>query len=346
MSEKGTLALAIIADDLTGALDAAAPFAGRGLDVAFALGAEHLPAALALRPDIIAVTTAGREISADAAAGRMRRVVDALPPVRIFKKIDSRLKGNIAAEISVLDFNSALMAPAIPEFGRVVRDGHVQGFGVDIPIPVVACLGPNATRSTIPDVASVAQMQAVLAASQDDLLIGARGLADALARHLTRRDMVPRVALPGPRGLFLVGSTDPITLDQVADLRSRPGIAHVAAPNGAAGQLPDAFRIILQALPGDVPTSGDVVAANLARAAAPLLRPGFGTVLLTGGASAEAVIRYLGIGILRLRGECLPGLVVAEAEGLTFVTKSGGFGERECLAHVAAMIGESACALK
>ena len=40
-------ALALIADDLTGALDASAPFAARGLRVSVALGPDHVGAALA-----------------------------------------------------------------------------------------------------------------------------------------------------------------------------------------------------------------------------------------------------------------------------------------------------------
>ena len=102
------LSLTIIGDDLTGALDASAPFAARGLRVAVALGPEHVAAALATDPDVIAVTTESREISPQAARDAVLRVARALPDVRILKKVDSRLKGNIEAELSALEFASAL----------------------------------------------------------------------------------------------------------------------------------------------------------------------------------------------------------------------------------------------
>lgn len=335
--------LAIVADDLTGALDAAAPFAGRGLRVAVALGPDHVPAALARDPQVVAITTTSRDIPAEAARDAMARTMRALPPVPLFKKVDSRLKGNIEAELSVLDFQRALVAPAIPEFGRVVQAGAVQGFGVDDPIPVAARLGIHAARAEIPDVSSVDEMRAALASSDCDLMIGARGLADALAARMTGREMQMLDALPGPRGLFVIGSRDPITLEQVSALRAVPGLSYLGAPNGdVASPLPDARLLVVQALPASRPVAGDLVAARLAAAAAPLLVAGFGTALLTGGATAEAFLRQRGAGVLDLQGECLPGLVVADLDGLTIVTKSGGFGSGDSLVRVAAMIGGEA----
>lgn len=332
--------LAIIADDLTGALDAAAPFAARGLRVTVALRAGHIGAALAQAPDILAVTTASREIAPPAATEATRLALRALPPMRIFKKVDSRLKGNIEAELDALDFTRALVAPAIPEFGRVVQGGRVCGFGVDTPIDIRARLGRHADRAAIPDTVTDDQMaQAARGAGQGDLLIGARGLAEALATQMTGQPAKGLTMLPGPSGLFVVGSRDPITLAQAAALRADPGTVFVAAPNGHVPALPIAPRLLVQATQGDRPASGEEVAQNLALALAPVLRPGFGTALLCGGATAEAVLDRCGIGWLEIRGECLPGLVVSATDGLTILTKSGGFGDEDCLVKVADMIG-------
>lgn len=335
-----TPGLAIIADDLTGALDAAAPFAARGLRVRVALGPEHLGAALAQAPEVIAVTTASREIAPADATAAMRRTLRALPPMRIFKKVDSRLKGNIGAELDALDFGQALVLPAVPEFGRVVRGGCVAGFGVDHPIDIRARLGRHAMRAEIPDTLTSGDMaQALRAAPAGALLIGARGLAEALAAQMTGRPPRPVATLPGPAALFGIGSRDPITLAQADALRADPGTHFVGAPNGRVPPLPDAPRLLVQALPGDHALDGAEVAENLAAALAPLLRPGFGTALLCGGATAEAVLARRGVGWLEIRGECLPGLVVSVTNGLTILTKSGGFGDRDSLLRVADMIG-------
>lgn len=333
-------ALAIIADDLTGALDAAAPFAARGLNVVVALAPEHLPEALAQGCDVIAVTTASREILAEAARAAVSRAIRALPSLRILKKVDSRLKGHIAAELDALTYSRALMAPAIPEFGRLVRHGKVVGFGVNAPIDMRAALGHHAGRITMPDTLDMPQMQAALAASDADLLIGARGLAEALAISLTGRTAAFLPALPGPCGLFVIGSRDPITLRQAERLRARPGTTFVPAPNGhPAAPVPQAACILLQALPDEAPLGGDEVARNLAQAVAPVLGPGFGTALLCGGATAEAVLGHMGVRHLRILGECLPGLVASATDGLTILTKSGGFGRDDSLIAVAEMIG-------
>ncbi|MDS9469782.1 four-carbon acid sugar kinase family protein [Paracoccus sp. MBLB3053] len=334
------LSLAIIGDDLTGALDASAPFASRGLAVAVALGPQHVSTALSGDPDVIAVTTESREISPQAAHDAVRRVIGALPAVRILKKVDSRLKGNIEAELSAFEFGCALAAPAIPEFGRIVQAGAVTGFGIDAPIPVRERLGIRAAPVAVPDVTTVAEMHAALDAAGDALLIGARGLADALAERMVA--CAPRRirCLPGPQALFVLGSRDPITLSQADLLRDMPGTTRVVAPNGIfRATLPDVPRLLLQAVPGSEPRNAEEVSAALARAVVPLLRPGFGTVLLSGGATAAVCLRAAGADVLRVRGECLPGLVVAEWEGSTVITKSGGFGEPDCLTRIAAMVG-------
>ena len=340
--------LAIIADDLTGALDASAGFAGRGLRVEVALRPQAVAEAVANGAEVVAVSTCSREIAPEAARAAVAEAAAQLPAgVRLFKKVDSRLKGHIPAELSALAFNRALAAPAIPDFGRVVSGGAVTGFGVEAPIPVTQQLGEFAPRCTIPDVASEAEMAAALAAfGAEGLLIGARGLAEALARQMTGRQAATAAGLAGPRGLMLVGSRDPITLAQVAHLRrSRLGLDFVPAPDGVVEGTPGPGALALvQALPGSGSPSGAEVAERLAAGLYPAFTSRYDTVLMTGGATAEAVLGAMGIHRLRLLGECLPGLPVAVArqgdgKSLTIVAKSGGFGGVETLTQVADMIG-------
>lgn len=343
-----TATLAIIADDLTGALDASAPFAARGLKVSVALSPRDLARALADRPQVVAVSTASREIPADLARRAVTEVMAALPPgVRIFKKVDSRLKGNIAAELDAIRFRRALAAPAIPDFGRIVDQGCVTGFGVETPIPVAAALGAHWAQTTIPDTDSIDSLARALAASDADLLIGARGLAEALAASLS--DRAPRVQdrLPGPSALFVVGSRDPITLAQVAQVGAQGAMQILDAPNGdlPPALAPLADLRLVRATPGDTVLDGAEVAARLARAVHPALTQGAATLLLTGGATAEAVLARMGIVCLRLLGECLPGMAVARpltTEGisdLTIIAKSGGFGDDLALVRLAEMVG-------
>lgn len=333
MAGGGLLRLAIIADDLTGALDSAAPFAARGAAVQVALAPGAIASALAINPEVVAISTDSREIAAGAAQRAVAAALAALPAgTPIFKKVDSRLKGHIAAELDALNFRRALVAPAIPEFGRIAQGGFLRGFGVDAPIDIAARLGAHADRAEIPDTETPDQMEHALAASTADLLIGARGLAEALAARLFPAPPQPVLSLPGPRALFVIGSRDPITTAQVAALTGA-GVALLPAPNGVAGAS-DAGMLAVQAVPGGEAVAPQAVSDALARSVVPDLIVGRQTLLLTGGATAAAVLDRMGVPLLRLRGECLPGLPVAEAGGFTIVAKSGGFGDADSLLRV------------
>ena len=91
--------LVIVADDLTGALDSSVAFADRGLKVLCALSVSELPAAMSEGADVVAVSTGSREISQEDAVSRVKQVLSMIRShegahsLRIFKKVDSRLKG-------------------------------------------------------------------------------------------------------------------------------------------------------------------------------------------------------------------------------------------------------------
>lgn len=129
------LQVAIIADDLTGAIDTAAPFASAGLSALVRLGAGDSIAPPC--PDVLALSTESRHAAAEIAAHRAEEAVRSLraaAPAIWLKKIDSTLRGNVAAEIFATLRASGrrhvLVAPAAPAQGRTVRAGEVFVNGV------------------------------------------------------------------------------------------------------------------------------------------------------------------------------------------------------------------------
>ena len=149
------LTVALVADDLTGALDAAAPFAGRGFGVTVHRSPNTLPApgvgadgsrspegsrSHTARTEcpgtVLAVSTSSRHLApaaaraAVAAAGRRLR---GWSPRLVFKKIDSTLRGPIPDEVEAameaFGRRAALVCPAFPFAGRIVRDGEVVVHG-------------------------------------------------------------------------------------------------------------------------------------------------------------------------------------------------------------------------
>jgi uncharacterized protein YgbK (DUF1537 family) len=116
--------LGIVADDLTGALDAAGPFAARGWNTWLrlrGLDGDESDAA------ILAVSTESRLLSGGMAVQRTVTATRRLGMRHCFKKIDSLLRGPLAAEIAAVVAERqpmlTILAPAIPALGRTTLNG-------------------------------------------------------------------------------------------------------------------------------------------------------------------------------------------------------------------------------
>ncbi|KKB80171.1 hypothetical protein VW35_07010 [Devosia soli] len=328
----------IIADDLTGALDAAAPFAMRGMSTSVALGVAALSEAIASGAHIVGISTDSREMAPEAARDTVRGVVGALPPgTPLFKKVDSRFKGNIAAELDAIPHRRSLVVPAIPAFGRWMKGGKIGGFGVAEPIDVATRLGRHAAKALLPDILGQDDIERAIE-QQFDLPIGARGLAEAMAKAMAPKGQQPDISLPKGQVFCVIGSTDPITLAQLDLLRAQHAdIRYLAAPNGHGKEAPGATAItIVQATPGQAPVDGKSVATALGETLARLSPADGSMLILSGGATAQVILEQLGIGVLEVLGEALPGLPIARAGGLTVITKSGGFGDPDSLVRLTA----------
>ncbi|MDR5816264.1 four-carbon acid sugar kinase family protein [Caballeronia sp. LZ033] len=124
--------LLIVADDLSGAADCAIAFAAAGRRTVVSLDAHKPPQDAA----VIAADTDTRRLAPAEAAQRVAAAWQALraPGRRLYKKIDSTLRGNWTAEVAALArlAGPAIVAPAFPATGRAVRDGRVIVRGVPL----------------------------------------------------------------------------------------------------------------------------------------------------------------------------------------------------------------------
>ncbi|MFA0775205.1 MAG: hypothetical protein THHGLFOP_000714, partial [Candidatus Fervidibacter sp.] len=116
----------IVADDLTGAADAAAPFAAAGLRTCVVLE----PVLLPKRYGCVALDAEARWRTADEAAERIANFVAKLRDADgLMLKVDSTLRGYVGAMVKAAWQASrrhwALFAPAVPTQGRLVRDGKL-----------------------------------------------------------------------------------------------------------------------------------------------------------------------------------------------------------------------------
>ena len=303
--------------------------------------------------DVISVSLNSRE-GGEADAARMAAIAAALVPsgVPIFKKTDSRLKGHVRAEIeaivSAMHAARVVLCPAIPAMGRMVRDGRLQGFGVDAPVNCQDVMGRGLSLSGVdlitPDAENDDDLDRIAARffAVDTLFCGARGLAAALARKMSGADVgfpFGQTALPQPI-LFAIGSRDPITMRQVEVLRTVcADISYLAAPNGSVPEtrFPEG-NLIIQASAGAAQSGSYGVTAAFADGVAAGVGTGCASLFLTGGETASAVLNRLGIGVLEIIGEPLPGMPASVPLGSAsypvIVTKSGGFGGPDALSRL------------
>lgn len=313
----------ILADDLTGAADCAAAFLARSPEVVVALDQDARLAAPVLSIDLgtrgLAQEVAGAHVMRALSSSRARRA-------RIlYKKIDSTLRGNVAAELAAArDALGAgrpiLVAPAFPAQNRTVLDGRVYVDGKPL-------RGGNLKRVlggldvTIHDAASDADLRGIarnaLALQPRPLFVGSAGLARALAAELPRRK--PR---PGcmPRGeiAVVVGSASPTSQRQADRL------ARVAKREGAA-----LYRLEWNRKMADAAALVQAFGRIAAR------HENAGAYVLTGGDTARAVLEARGIRGIRLLGEAEPGVPFGTSIpfGLLVCTKAGGFGGPDTLVH-------------
>ena len=129
----------IIADDLTGALDTAGPFAEQGVATKVVADPLESDPATVLDARVVSVNTDSRHLPPGEAARHVQRCARRFSDQRfdfVFKKIDSTLRGNVVSEtLALMDVfrrKTALIAPAFPAQGRTVVDGVVHVDGVPL----------------------------------------------------------------------------------------------------------------------------------------------------------------------------------------------------------------------
>lgn len=343
--------LAVVADDLTGAADAAAPFAARGLAVSVALSGP-LPA----DAEVLALLTDNRWRPAPEAAERMRAAISRIRewgPEMLFVKIDSTLRGRVLADVEVaLDAwggGSAVATPAFPAQGRAVRGGALVVHGATTVERVGDHFPPGVH---VADAENDDHLTAIARRIVEDgsVAVGSGGLSRALAALLGHPGSPPRRGGGVTGVLLVVGTPHAATRAQMTHVLEDGAELVVIGTTGrspvgtAAAALRAGRRVVLTCeVPGVVePDSPQAVAlgVDLAQAVADVLdaAPSAGLVL-TGGATALAVATALRAGELRLLSEVTAGLpqgeMVVGDRRIPVVTKSGGFGAQDALCHAA-----------
>lgn len=357
-----------LADDLSGALDAAAAFHRTGRVVRVPLD----PAGWTTTApgEITGLSTETRNAPAAAAAVAVGAAIARgreLGARLVYKKIDSTLRGPVAAELAAvlgaLPETRLLFAPANPAVGRTVRDGvllvhgrpvHETDFGRDPVSPVresrlralLASLPAGSVE--IPDTFDAGDLDRAVADQMTRggpwVAVGSGALARPVAITLAAGNalemtaMGPPAAAPGPV-LFLGGSAHALNQRQASRLWSARNVPlHefslaeslevFAAKVTASLRERRAASVLVAPARGDSTVIRDRLTAV---ATAALAATGTERVFVTGGETARSLCVALGVRVLRFEAELEPGLAAASGEGsagpLLFAVKPGGFGD-------------------
>lgn len=175
-----TPTIAIVADDLTGSGDTAVQFVRAGWSTHLSIGGadEALSGPATEGVEVLAVTTNSRALAAADAARVIRQNVDQLRAAgvsRLYKKVDSTLRGAFKAEIDAArdawgPDTVAVICPAFPATGRTVEQGilYVNGKPVTETSAATDPVTP-VTESHIPTLLGCAHVAAQAGDTPDTL---------------------------------------------------------------------------------------------------------------------------------------------------------------------------------
>jgi uncharacterized protein YgbK (DUF1537 family) len=154
----------IIADDLTGAADCAIAFAKRGRESVVTWNKQEYAGSV----PVLSVDTATRRLSPEQAAKRQTEVLAAHfhPGLRLYKKIDSTVRGQPAAELAaLLAFSKShgncrqrlgIVAPAFPATGRATVNGSIIMGGLPLEQTPLWARDHTYTSASLPKILAAA----------------------------------------------------------------------------------------------------------------------------------------------------------------------------------------------
>lgn len=389
--------LGIIADDLTGACDAVAPFAARRFRtvVEWPRSSEgEFPA------DVLSICTGSRAdipLVAAEKAGRAGLALVRLGVRRLYQKMDSTLKGNFGSELLAImqacGFSSVLVAPAFPHMGRRIIDGRLE---LALPeecgetsllaslerncgeVPVLVSLkevrkGPvhlagriQASRDTrrlfVADAEDTHDLDTLAATIEllvnTTLPVGSGGLAASISRRMAaanepqkfgRNEPPPPLDRPVDRipqrsiAIF-VGTTNERSRQQLNAVKGHHAIHEFEVGSIAVPQLREELRsrhhFVVRFQPHGVrPGLLEAIVGECAAS-------GLGALVLIGGDTALAVCEQSAARAIEITGELQPGVPIGRLsggrfDGVTVVTKAGGFGDPTSLLDVVKQLAAS-----
>jgi len=356
-----------LADDLTGALEVGAKFAGRGLTALVTTELSLDARGMNDTIQVLVIDTESRHLEPAEAAERIYRLARAGREQGIgfiYKKTDSTLRGNIGGELGALlktyPDSRVIYVPAYPQMGRTVRRGHLYVDGVLVSETAFARdkLNPIA-HSYIPDLLA-GQCEVPVRRVDVDALRAVRTTAIYVCDGETEDDVRAAARILMESEGHLLASGPAALAERIAELvgwprgepATWPAIENCLVINGslhelsgqqvryaeakgwrsvdaqaAAAAIFESHWIILAAHGGEM-VRGILEQAEL------------DGLIIFGGDTAYGVVKAMGRPPVYPIGEVVPGVPLSRIDretigqrkrDLYLITKAGGFGSLDIL---------------
>lgn len=264
--------LAILADDLTGAADTGASFANRGFATTILFAASQvtevegvvIPDSSASPdspyvphvPEVLVLSTESRDVDATSAARRnrdaVRRVreasrfldgVETVLPLRVYKKIDSALRGHpreeLLAVMEELGERRALVAPALPSESRTTIGGRQLIGGVPVE------QSPFGAETTSSDLLALFEGEGATSVHLLDIQTVRQGI-----------DTISRALQNAPEGIIVADAQNDADLLTLARAALGSDVRVLSGSAGFARQLALVLPLTAEISPGHRPPTG------------------------------------------------------------------------------------------
>lgn len=366
--------IAVIADDLTGALDTGVQFTQWGFKTQLLQTLEDD------NNEVIVINTETRNKNSEQAYNILFNLAKNLRKYDIiYKKIDSTLRGNPGAEIEAIlkatNEGRVIVTPTYPATARRVHEGHlyigekaiteteyINEYKIKTSyIPEIlntktsihTCKSPrNLPTNGIIIIDSATEQDLIqIANKRTRVLAGSAGLADALCYTLKNP----------PPVLSIIGSIRSESRVQVNMLHNRLGAEIININTIDALNSSPQYELLEKAKLGimnkDVIITSAFTEQIVKRTFDEAKLMGFNSkevenritgaladvsyelltsqklsgIVITGGATAKAIISRLGIKTIDLIDEVQPGIPVIKLDQFLSITKAGGFGQPDTL---------------
>lgn len=363
--------IGIISDDLTGCGDVGLHFVQRGLrTIVLVSDSERL--LKDLKPDaewdVLVVNTESRFDEPQTAYDKVKRVLRFFRKLnieRIYKKIDSTLRGNIGSEIDALfdelNIEELPFCAAFPGAGRTTIEGYhyVRGklvTGTEFARDPRNRVNEAHIPTLLKDTSKYSEKIKVYnAKTQRDLeniareipdyttVCGASGLAGELVKYWGKaglsRDIKSKTVTGGPKPVLIVsGSIQSVTYEQIEKLKGWKGLLAVPIDfERDRVEIPDAKNakhILIYPQKSVYKPDAEKIIKTLVYLTTGLCKGGFfRNLILVGGGTAFNICQALKIDTFQIISSVSPGIAFCRTlDGkYNFILKPGGLGYKETL---------------